>query len=246
MLNKRIEEVSLNSWPALQQILFDGWVLRFSKGYTKRANSVNPLYGSSTDVVNKIRVCEKCYAEKGLVPIFRLTPFASPSNLDQVLEKRDYRVIDRTAVMCLDLRSWASPSPSFVALREEELDGWMAAFCRLSGSPVEKHRTHKEMLRAIPSRRCTASLVDAGRTVACGLGVLENGYLGIFDLIVDPEQRGKGYGTSLVSGLLSWARENGAKWAYLQVMYKNEPARRLYGKLGFQEAYAYWYRVPGV
>jgi hypothetical protein len=31
LLKQRIEEVSLNSWPALQQILFDGWVLRFSE-----------------------------------------------------------------------------------------------------------------------------------------------------------------------------------------------------------------------
>jgi GNAT superfamily N-acetyltransferase len=103
-----------------------------------------------------------------------------------------------------------------------------------------------EMLQTIPSRPYTASLVDAEQTVACGLGVLEGGYLGLFDLIVDPERRGEGYGTSLLSGLLTWAREKGARWAYLQVMYKNEPARRLYGKLGFQEAYAYWYRVPGV
>jgi len=35
MLSKRIEEASLNAWPALQHLLFDGWILRFSKGYTR-------------------------------------------------------------------------------------------------------------------------------------------------------------------------------------------------------------------
>ena len=89
MFQRRIEEAALNAWPALQQILFDGWILRFSKGYTKRANSVNPLYASRLDVGEKVDACEKLYAEKGLRPVFRLTPFSSPPDLDQVLVDGD-------------------------------------------------------------------------------------------------------------------------------------------------------------
>jgi hypothetical protein len=39
-----IEELSMNAWPSIQTVLLDGWILRMSNGYTKRANSVNPLY----------------------------------------------------------------------------------------------------------------------------------------------------------------------------------------------------------
>jgi ribosomal protein S18 acetylase RimI-like enzyme len=245
MFRKRIEEASLNAWPALQQILFDGWILRFSKGYTKRANSINPLFSSSMNLDEKVAICEKLYAERDLQPVFRLTPFSSPSDLDQVLESRGYRKIDPTLVLYLDLKNHnIQPAPS-AELHDEGLDDWIEVFCRFRQSPVEKHQTHKEILQAIPSQRFLATISDSGQTVACGLGVLENGYFGLFDLITDPQQRNKRYGTKLVSSLLSWAQENGALYAYLQVMSNNQPARRLYAKFGFEETYRYWYRIGG-
>jgi N-acetylglutamate synthase len=82
MLYRRLEEVALNAWPALQQMLFDGWLLRFARGYTKRANSINALYDSRLDVATKIAACEHAYTAQGLTPVFRLTPFASPPGLD--------------------------------------------------------------------------------------------------------------------------------------------------------------------
>jgi hypothetical protein len=53
-LSRRIEEVSLNAWPAIQQVLLDGWVLRFSRGYTKRADLVNALYSTRLELGEKI------------------------------------------------------------------------------------------------------------------------------------------------------------------------------------------------
>lgn len=66
MFSKRVEEVSLNAQPALQHLFFDGWILRFSKGYTKRANSINPLFYSRLDTAEKVATSEKLYTEKGL------------------------------------------------------------------------------------------------------------------------------------------------------------------------------------
>ncbi len=246
MLQKRIEEASLNAWPALQQILFDGWILRFSKGYTKRANSVNPLYGSRVDLHEKIDVCEGLYREKGLPSVFRLSPLSSPTDLDQVLKSRGYQRADPTLVLYLDLRGHANQTLPSGDLRAEGLDAWMELFRRFSESSMGKHETHKEILNAIPSKPVLASLVDSEQPVACGLGVLENRYFGLFDLITNSAQRNRGYGTQLVSGLLRWAQEHGAWHAYLQVMSSNQPARHLYAKFGFEEAYQYWYRIPRV
>ena len=246
METRRVEEASLNAWPALEQILFDGWILRFSQGYTKRANSINPLYPSlDLDIEGKIDACERLYASHELPAIFRLTPFASPPGLDRVLERRGYRLIDLTLVLYLDLTSWERQPVHSAELQEEGLDGWLDIFCRFRGSPPNAHQTHRAILQALPSGRVLHSLLVEGRVVACGLGVLEGDYFGLFDLITDPQSRRQGHGTQLVSSMLAWARSKGARHAYLQVMITNAPARRLYTKFGFQEAYRYWYRVPG-
>ena len=116
MLARRIEEASLNAWPALQQILYDGWVLRLAEGYTKRANSVNPLFAAHLSLPEKVAFCEALYARKGLSSIFRLTPFSSPPDLDAFLARRGYHVLDPTSVLHLDLRgNVTQPAPRSTA-----------------------------------------------------------------------------------------------------------------------------------
>ncbi len=49
---------------------------------------------------------------------------------------------------------------------------------------------------------------------------------------------GRGHGTRLLSGALDWARsETGLVWIDLGVFAGNEPARRLYERLGFVQEY---------
>jgi hypothetical protein len=61
---RTLEELGMNAWPSLQTVLYDGWVSRFSEGYTRRANSAHPLYPSRVDVQDKIAACEKMYRKR--------------------------------------------------------------------------------------------------------------------------------------------------------------------------------------
>lgn len=248
---RRIEEASLNAWPAVQEILLDGWLLRFAGGYTKRSNSVTALYPGTLDVEAKIDACEAHYAARDLPTIFRITPFADPEDLDERLAHRGYREIDPTLVLGIDLERWleasgeGGPSPSM--LRSQPLDDWQELYEAFAGKLLP--RVHTTLVTSIPVRGALrlklGCLEHAGRLVSCGIGVIEEPYLGLFSLITDPVLRRRGYGRATVDGLLGWGMTEGARFAYLQVEADNEPARRLYDRVGFCELYRYWYRVKG-
>jgi ribosomal protein S18 acetylase RimI-like enzyme len=77
------------------------------------------------------------------------------------------------------------------------------------------------------------------------LGVLQDGFIGLYDIVVDAELRRKGCGEQVVRDLLAWGKRSGAHSAYLQVMLNNPAALGLYAKVGYRAAYTYWYRVKG-
>lgn len=237
-----IEEISLNAWPSLQQILYDGWVLRFANGYTKRANSVNPVYISTQDVYEKIKRCEQIYIDKNLKPTFRLTSIAYPENLDEILAQSGFEKKDVSSVQVMNLESIKLQPIGSVRLWTEFSQDWLDSFVRLGGVAVAQE-TLASMLRNIASKKCFAVLLNDNQVVSCGLGVLENQYIGLFEIITAPTERRKGFGKEIILNILAWGQQNGAKKAYLQVVLYNEPALNLYSNLGFQEAYRYHYRV---
>ena len=55
-------------------------------------------------------------------------------------------------------------------------------------------------------------------------------------LAVDPELRGRGYGTQFVDFYEKYARENGCPYLRMDTNAVNASARRLYAKLGYVEA----------
>lgn len=238
---RQIEEAGMNAWPAHQQILYDGWVLRFADGYTKRANSAMPVYESTLDIEEKIEYCEDIYRQRGLPPIFRLTPLAQ-ENLDQALQARGYKKLHPTRVMVLSLDDWDFSVPQGQNIRELPLEQWMGVFSEISGSLIEKQPAHAQILRNILTPHLTAALEISGKWVACGLGVLEGEWFGLFDIVTHPDYRQQGLGTQLVGRMLAWAKSQGSSKSYLQVMENNAPALGLYAKFGYVDAYGYWYR----
>ncbi|BBK45206.1 N-acetyltransferase GCN5 [Allostella vacuolata] len=238
---RRLEEAGLNAWPALRVALLDGWVLRFADGFTKRANSANPLYGGEGDLEARVNRVEDLYAGAGQRSIFRLTALA-PEALDGLLDRRGYRRIDETVVetadiACLDLEG----DPDFHVAGSAA--DWAEPASILQQEPPQSRPILRAMLERIVPRACFGLLLRDGVPVACGLAVVEDGMVGLFEIAVDATRRRAGLGLAMTRSLLAWGRAQGAASAYLQVVATNTPARTLYAGLGFRESHRYWYRV---
>ncbi len=244
-LIRTIEEISLNAWPSLQQILYDGWILRFAKGHTKRANSVNSIYAGTQNVHEKIKRCEQIYLNKNLTPVFRITPIAYPENLDELLADAGFEKKDVSSVQVKDLVSFQPQTTSSAIIWTEFSQEWLDNFVHLIELPPQDWETLRTMLDNIASETCFAVLLKENQVVSCGLGVLERQYVGLFEIITAKDKRGKGFARELILNILDWAKKKGATKAYLQVVMNNEPALNLYSKLGFKEIYQYFYRIKG-
>jgi N-acetylglutamate synthase len=254
LLIRAVEEASLNAWPAHQTVVDRGWLLRFAGGYTRRANSVNPIYTTGdgadfSEVREQIRRCEECYRSRGQPVVFKITPLVQPPDLDAHLDRLGYRAEASTGVWLASLEQPSLHSQLFqaddmqVKCETTFSESWLADFVTFSQATDAAGPALVGILEQILPLHCFITLYHQSTPVACGLGVVENSLLGLFDIVTTASARGKGYGTQLLLALLAWGRDHGVEHAYLQVMDENTPAQRLYAKLGFAEIYKYWYRV---
>jgi GNAT superfamily N-acetyltransferase len=239
---RRIERASLRAWPGVESVRFEGWELRFSGGFTRRANSVQPLAAAARPTLAaRVSHCEAWYAARGVDSVFRLTTLTDPG-LDGYLAERGYARANPTAVLYREVPGHDVESgPGTLA--EREVGPWLESYAAVSGLSTRALESMRRILAAALPRQRFGVLVVDEQSVCCGLAVVDDGLVGLFDIVTAPAQRRRGHGASLVAGLLRWGAEAGSRIAYLQVVRANLPALRLYEKLGFEPAYEYWYRV---
>lgn len=240
---KQFEELSINAWPALQNMLYDGWLLRLSNGYTKRANSINPINSTSIDTMEKIKFCEDIYESHGIDVVYKITDAVIPNNLDLILENLNYKKDSPTSVQTLELDKSFISDFSNITITEEISEEWLSSFIKFTKVSERNSLALEKMLRNIIPKTYYAALKNDNKIIACGLGVMQKDFVGLFDIVVDEAYRNNGYGRQVVLSLLDKGLRNGADKAYLQVMLNNAPALNLYSSIGFKEIYQYWYRI---
>jgi len=243
---RRLEELSLNASGAFQSLLYDGWLLGYRPGPTKRLRCVNAFYASTLPLEQKVEHCVRFYESIGLPAIFRMLPFSHPPELDRWLECAGWETFERTLVQYVRLD--ALPSIAAVAGKVSVLamPEWHAASAVLLKVAPEALPGQIERSRSYPLPHAGAVLERDGEVVACGMLKLEGDHAGLFVINTAEEHRGQGLGRAIVAALLAEAVRRGALAAYLQVTANNAAAIAVYRHFGFVTAYDYWYRArPG-
>lgn len=237
-----LESRLVNAWPAFETQLCDGWLLRFAKGYSKRANSATPIVAGADVDDTLVEHLIKQFLRQNVRPTFRLTGLEDPE-VDARLKARGFDSIEPTFGMVCDVEPGEWEVDASVTLDENVSKRWVRETASSYGGDKADDSILIEIVSRIRQPHMFASLDLDGTNVAWGLGVAERGYIGLYDIVVSPDLRGLGLGRQIVTSLMAWGRREGARTAYLQVREENEVARALYASLGFRDAYRYTHRV---
>jgi len=259
-LLQRIEDSSLNASAPPQQRWLDGWIVRYCPGKAKRARCVNAVALGVRSPQDKLAECETLFREAGLPLVVRITPFTQPADLDAELARQGWPMFDDTRVMVLaDLQGWSAPQAATLPdlIRQEGPPGLPPGWAEtvegaqdyartvgvLRSSSALEIESHAQRLQYSPVPYTGLVWRDgAGAVQVCGQFAREAGLVGLYDIFTAPAARGRGLARALCARLLALALREGARTAYLQVDAANTPARKVYGHLGFQDAYTYHYR----
>ena len=246
-LAERIEGVHAETWPAIETWDYDGWQLRFARGYTRRANSITTSARGTRPLETKIAACVAAYDARHIAPVFRLPSTAEIGEIDGVLERQGYAKADKTSIRVASLDQPLPPRGDDVNIARQITDEWLNHQITWNGLDPDRRGAFGAIAGGIRRPAAFALLWSGAVAVAAGLAVRQGDLLCLHSIITVPTQRGRGFGRALTRGLLRWGQTHGATLAWLQVVKSNAPALRLYNTLGFgREIYRYHYRArPG-
>lgn len=234
-----LEELSFRTLPALDQGRYDEWVLRWSNGGSRRANSVNPLGPSTHPLTEKIARCEQWYSDREAAAIFRLTELADAA-LDGALAERGYSCSSATSVLTAELLD--EKAHEAVTMSAVPSDEWLRTIDHLTTADNGAIHKLRDQLLSTGGTSSFASIESGGRVTAIGLAIDLDGYTTIYNMNTAEQSRRRGFARAILETLMASGKAAGASRAVLQVMDANEPALALYRSAGFTTAYSYHYR----
>ncbi len=262
---REIDEALIRHWPGLVEKEDDGWVMRFSKAYTRWANAVFPMEAGRYPIQNKIEIVEPLYVQQKQRPLFRLTIYTQPEDLDKYLADNGYARVGRTSVLTYDLTAPAHDGD--VELLDAHADrlvlgndlhegdnghpSWLDATNAwlAYGIDTKMPPARPDVLKNFLYDTHYAMHLHDGKPAAAAVFVADadekQGF--ITNLMVDPAFNKTdeiGQRVALVRELIRKARAAGLHRLIVEAdMEKDDLHEHLTARLGLEERYRYWYRA---
>lgn len=254
-----LEECVVDAWPAAETFELDGWLLRATSGFSHRGNSVAtvsvapnlaaPAGDIDEGIALALRIArvEAWYAGRGLPSMFQVSPASSPKELDETLAQRGYRRVGESLVALITPEQLVEATPTRhrfeVSIGASASPAWLE-LGQQAGRLGEHPAAFQGVLRRLGTRcRYVLARDSAGTAVASCMLVSSEDRLGLHAMLTLPAARRRGAARALLHTVARAARGEAMREIYLLVEADNVPARALYQKSGFQELYAYHYRV---
>ncbi|GAA0598370.1 GNAT family N-acetyltransferase [Paenochrobactrum glaciei] len=243
---RQLEALGFRAWPANQVRYSGSWAIRLTPDHqSKRLNSVNPLDpGDFHNLDERIALIKAMFLVAGKRPVFRLSPLAAPE-LNQYLDELGWVEKGRTITMVRAIQPDFDTKPADITI-SDDIAAYAQASLETHGKSLAEQKALLPALTDILSQiRPSKAMMIANKgdqSVAAGLCVKDYAWAGLFDLATVPSHQRQGLAEALIACGLSWAQQQGAKRAWLQIEESNLAGLALYRKLGFSESYRYSYR----
>ncbi len=239
-----------DAWPAAEQVELGEWRLRWTGGFSRRANSAVATGHPGRDLGQAVDAVETFYAERGRPARLQVSGRASPPELGGLLRRRGYREDAPTEVWVgplsgmrglrgggWDLEEAGAPDDTWWAVYAGVEHGWAAGSV---GDAATEAAYRGTLLRpAAPTVFVTAC--RDGSKACVGQGVAQGEWLCVQCVATRPEHRRRGAARAVMAALGRWGERHGCRSAYLAVLRSNAPAQALHRGAGLTpvDAYAY-------
>lgn len=239
----RIERAGVAAWPALETVRDGGWLWRFAKGYTKRANSIQSMARSDDHnaTARILRLAERS-EDHGIRPVFRVTPI-SGTGITAALDGLGWAPFEQSFILTRKLIEPVA-MPDGAEILPATAPRWHEAQALLQGHGQEIRDILESLTAKMPAEAAGIVISAPDGTPAASLLMSVAGGIGFFlNVITAPQFRRQGYARTAMLAGLAHAANVGADRAALMVLAANAPARALYAGAGFEELGAYHYRA---
>ena len=157
------EELQCNAFPALQNVMYDGWSVRFGGGFTYRVNCANAMYPEALPAKEKVQYVESLYRQSGLsMSIFKLHEGMDPAQCkacNAVLDEMGYATERDGNIFVCDLKTFDQKPATQVVVSGDMTDEWLEGFLTMNGTIDAQRPAASAMLKSIHYPIAAASIV---------------------------------------------------------------------------------------